>query len=105
MDHAVTFRFYDLIKEFDRAIMEQFGDTQVYRLMNDNYYSLLSGEELVEKDGAHLPLRTEPLASAAQFHEMSPEQQWRVVQLHRNQQDVNAGFGHIEICLPKELYF
>ncbi len=41
--------------------------------MNDNYYSLLCREELVEKHGgAHLPLRTEPLASAAQFHEMSP---------------------------------
>ena len=69
--------------------------------MNDNYYSLLSREELVEKDGAHLPLRTKRLASAAQFHEMSPEQQQRVVQLQRNQQDVDAGFGHIEICLPK----
>ena len=74
--------------------------------MNDYYYPLLSREELVEKHGgAHSPLRTEPLASAAQFHEMSPEQQQRVVQLQRNQQDVDAGFGHIEICLPKTVYF
>ena len=74
--------------------------------MNDNYYSLLSREELVEKPGgAHLPLRTEPLASAAQFHEMSPEQQQRVVQLQRNQQDVDAGFGQIEICLTNTVYF
>ena len=61
---------------------------------------------MVEKNvGAHLPLRTERLASAAQFLEMSPEQQQRVVQLQRNQQDVDAGFGHIEICLPKTVYF
>ena len=74
--------------------------------MNNNYYSLLSREELVEKNGgALLPLRTEPLASAAQFHEMSPEQQQRVVQLQRNQQDVDAGFGHIEICLLNTVYF
>ena len=73
--------------------------------MNDNYYSLLSREELVEKDGAHLPLRTERLASAQQFHEMSPEQQQRVVQLQRNQQDVDAGFGQIEIGLPNTVYF
>ena len=74
--------------------------------MNDNYYSLLSREELVEKNGgALLPLRTEPLASAAQFHEMSPEQQQRVVELQRNQRDVDAGFGHIDICLPKTVYF
>ena len=57
--------------------------------MNDNYYSLLSREELVEKDGAHLPLRTESLASAAQFDEMSPEQQQRIVQLQLNQPDVD----------------
>ena len=73
--------------------------------MNDTYYSLLSREEFVEKDGAHLPLHTEPLASAAQFHEMSPEQQQKVVQFQQNQQDVHAGFGHIEICLPKTVYF
>ena len=60
---------------------------------------------MVEKDGAHLPLRTKRLASAAQFHEMSPEQQQRVVQLQRNQQDVDAGFGQIEICLPNTVYF
>jgi hypothetical protein len=72
--------------------------------MNDIYYSLLSREELVEKNGgALLPLRTEPLASAAQFHEMSPDQQQRAVQLQRNQQD-DAEFGQIEICLPKTLY-
>ena len=65
MDHAVNFGFYDLIKEIDRAIMEEFWDTQVDWLTNDNYYSLLSREELVKKDGAHLPLRKEPLASAA----------------------------------------
>ena len=35
LDHAVNFRFYDLTKEIDRAIMEEFGDTQVDWLMND----------------------------------------------------------------------
>ena len=74
--------------------------------MNDNFYSLLSREELVEKNGgALLPLRTEPLASAAQFHEMSPEQQQRVVELQRNQQDVDAGFGHIEISDILRFFF
>ena len=29
LDHAVNFGFYYLIKEIDRAIMEEFGDTQV----------------------------------------------------------------------------
>ena len=29
LDHAVNFGFYDLIKEIDRAVMEEFGDTQV----------------------------------------------------------------------------
>ena len=43
--------------------------------INDIYYSLLSREELVEKDGAPLLLQTERLASAAQFDEMSPVQQ------------------------------
>jgi hypothetical protein len=36
---------------------------------SDNYYSLLSGAERVEEDVAHLPLRTERLASAAGFDE------------------------------------
>ena len=52
---------------------------------------------MVEKNvGAHLPLRTERLASAVQFHEMSPEQQQRVVELQRNQQDVDPRKGRSE---------
>ncbi len=70
--------------------------------MNNNYYSRLSEEELVEKNGGTpLPLRTEP---AAQFQEMPPEQQQRVVEFQRNQQKVDKGFGNVEICIPSTLY-
>ena len=29
LDHAVNFGFYDLIKEIDRAILEEFGEIEV----------------------------------------------------------------------------